>query len=377
MDTPDPAASRPRRRPLRCRASASRSQPAARRQASPSPSPSRSRSSSTFSSVRFGDLGRSSAVVLRQLSQETADGVTGEIEDALKTPYINVLLRTPQQQSDPLNLAAIEPTFEQALATMPFVSRFYVWSDVSTEHQGELLAYDRENEGFHSNLPEAAMVVQRLPRAGAAEARDQRLRGDHRRAAHAISRRSCGSSFPMRDKLTSFVAFRVDAERLRREFFPALVNEKLKSVEGPTGFPPLERDALRRRRAASSFRRDGVDPDGVRRRADVPAGVLRSRAGRRCRRRRGASSNAGASAPATATRPFPRSSTARARPQRALMATAGGGDGPQRLLRRARRGAGSARRRAEIELRVERVARPEDAAGADPAVRRDAGARAG
>jgi signal transduction histidine kinase len=46
--------------------------------------------------------------------------------------------------------------------------------------------------------------------------------------------------FPMRDKLTSFVAFRVDAERLRNEFFPSLVGEKLKSVEGPTGFPPLE-----------------------------------------------------------------------------------------------------------------------------------------
>ena len=61
------------------------------------------------------DLGRSSAVVLRQLSQETADGVTRKIEDTLKAPYINVLLRTPQAQSDPLNLAAIEPTFEQGL----------------------------------------------------------------------------------------------------------------------------------------------------------------------------------------------------------------------------------------------------------------------
>src|SRR6185436_653682 len=46
--------------------------------------------------------------------------------------------------------------------------------------------------------------------------------------------------FPARDKLTSFAAFRVDAEKLRNEFFPALVAEKLKSVEGPTGFPPLD-----------------------------------------------------------------------------------------------------------------------------------------
>jgi len=190
-----------------------------------------------FRSIR--DLGRSSAVVLRQLSQETAAGVTSEIEDALKKPYINVLLRTSQQQSDPLNLAAIEPTFEQALATMPFIGRFYVWSDVSAEHQGELLAYDRENEGFHSNLPEAAMVVQRLrelaPQKRAISVFEATI--DGRRTYFQAQLRFV---FPMRDKLTSFVAFRVDAERLRHEFFPTLVGEKLKSVEGPTGFPPLE-----------------------------------------------------------------------------------------------------------------------------------------
>jgi signal transduction histidine kinase len=186
----------------------------------------------------INDLGRSSAIVLRQLSQETAEGVTGEIEDTLKAPYINVLLRTPQQLSDPLNLAAIEPTFEQALATMPFVGRFYVWSDVSTEHRGELLAYDRENEGFHSNLPEADLVVQRFrelaPQKRAISVFEATI--DGRRSYFQAQLRFV---FPARDKLTSFAAFRVDSERLRGEFFPALVNEKLKSVEGPTGFPPL------------------------------------------------------------------------------------------------------------------------------------------
>jgi len=186
----------------------------------------------------INDLGRSSAIVLRQLSQETAEGVTREIEDTLKAPYINVLLRTPQQLSDPLNLAAIEPTFEQALATMPFVGRFYVWSDVSTEHRGELLAYDRENEGFHSNLPEADLVVQRFrelaPQKRAISVFEATI--DGRRSYFQAQLRFV---FPARDKLTSFAAFRVDSERLRGEFFPALVNEKLKSVEGPTGFPPL------------------------------------------------------------------------------------------------------------------------------------------
>jgi signal transduction histidine kinase len=190
-----------------------------------------------FRAIR--DLGRSSAVVLRQLSQETAEGITGEIENALKKPYINVLLRTSQQQSDTLNLAAMETTFEQALATMPFISRFYVWSDVSTEHRGELLAYDRENEGFHSNLPETAMVLRHFrelaPQKRAISVFEATL--DGRKTYFQAQLRFV---FPARDKLTSFAAFRVDAERLRNEFFPGLVGEKLKSVEGPTGFPPLE-----------------------------------------------------------------------------------------------------------------------------------------
>ena len=30
-------------------------------------------------------------------------------------------------------------------------------------------------------------------------------------------------TFPTRERLTSFVAFRVDADRLRRDFFPSLI----------------------------------------------------------------------------------------------------------------------------------------------------------
>ena len=191
-----------------------------------------------FQFKSIDDLGRSSAVVLRQLSQETADGVTRKIEDTLKAPYITVLLRTPQAQSDPLNLAAIEPTFEQGLGSMPFVSRFYVWSDVSTEHQGELLAYDRENEGFHSNLPEAELVVRRFRELATQKRAISVFEAtiDGRRSYFQAQLRFV---FPDRDKMTSFAAFRVDGDRLRTEFLPALVNDKLKSVEGPTGFPPL------------------------------------------------------------------------------------------------------------------------------------------
>src|SRR5205085_6193094 len=42
------------------------------------------------------DLGRSSTVVLQQLSQETAVTLHKDIEDSLKSPYINVLIRITQ-----------------------------------------------------------------------------------------------------------------------------------------------------------------------------------------------------------------------------------------------------------------------------------------
>src|ERR687887_734972 len=61
----------------------------------------------------ISDLGQSSAVVLRQLSEETADGLTQSLQDALKAPYINVMLRVAQTQTEPLDLAVIEPTLEQ------------------------------------------------------------------------------------------------------------------------------------------------------------------------------------------------------------------------------------------------------------------------
>src|SRR5256714_10447055 len=75
------------------------------------------------------DLGRSSAVVLRQLSQETANRLVKDIQDALKAPQIDVLLGITQQQAEPLDLPAIQKVFDNALDAQPFVTRLYVWSD--------------------------------------------------------------------------------------------------------------------------------------------------------------------------------------------------------------------------------------------------------
>src|SRR5215212_2646749 len=88
-------------------------------------------------------LSQSSAVVLRQLSQATADGLTQSLQDALKAPYINVLLRVSQAQTEPLDLGLIAPTLEHGLEAEPFVTRFYVWSDQTLDHHDQVLAYDR------------------------------------------------------------------------------------------------------------------------------------------------------------------------------------------------------------------------------------------
>ena len=186
----------------------------------------------------IADLGRSSAVVLRQLSQETAEGLTKNVEDALKMPYVNTMLGVPQQQTEPFNLPAIAKTFDEGLIAQPYVSRYYVWSDVTVEHHDELLAYDRDTHQFRAGVPEAGLLVQRFkalaPEKRAISIFEATLDG-HRSYFQAQLRWASAS----REVLTSFVAFRVDAERLRREYFPAFITAKLATVEGPTGFPPL------------------------------------------------------------------------------------------------------------------------------------------
>lgn len=183
-------------------------------------------------------LSQSSAVVLRQLSQETADGLTQGLQDALKAPYINVLLRVGQAQTEPLELGLIAPTFEQGLVAQPFVSRFYVWSDNTAEHRDEVLAYDRETHGFTADVREGPLIVKRFrelaPQKHAISLFDTLI--DGRKVYFQAQLRF---QTPARERLTSFVALRVDADRLERQFLPSFVRGHLKRGDGPTGFPAL------------------------------------------------------------------------------------------------------------------------------------------
>src|SRR5436190_274339 len=69
----------------------------------------------------IADLGSSSSVVLRQLSHETADGLTRTIEDTLKLPYVNTMLGVPQGQTEPFNLAAISRTLDAGFVAEPYI----------------------------------------------------------------------------------------------------------------------------------------------------------------------------------------------------------------------------------------------------------------
>jgi len=183
-------------------------------------------------------LSSSSAVILRQLSQETAGGAAQSLQDALKAPYINVLLRVSQAQTEPLDLGLIGPTLEQGLENEPFVQRFYVWSDQTVEHRDEVLAYDRDSHGFTTNVPEGPLLVKRFhelaPQKHAISVFEAMIDGRRTYFQGQLRFR-----FPARDKLTSFVALRVDAASLRREFLPAFMTARLKTVEGPTDLPRL------------------------------------------------------------------------------------------------------------------------------------------
>jgi signal transduction histidine kinase len=187
----------------------------------------------------LSDLGQASAVVLRQLSQETADAVTNDLQAALRTPRTEVLLKIFQYQTEPLDLPVIQTTLNQGLDTEPFVDGFYVWSDATTEHRGDLLSFDRRTRRFVTNPPEAKLLVDQFKAMAPAQRAIAVFKAplDGRPTYFLAQLRF---TFPSRDRMTSFVALRVDAERLRTTFIPQIVARRLAKVEGPTGFPPLD-----------------------------------------------------------------------------------------------------------------------------------------
>jgi signal transduction histidine kinase len=204
-----------------------------------------------FQFKSLNDIEETSAVVLRQLSSDTAESLTRAIEDYLKRPHISVLLRITAGRTEPLDLNYIEPIFNDGLLESPFVESFFVWTE----------------RGPRSNQ---WLVFDQASRAHPAGDLDRRFREDEvvgakllgrfrelvelRRAIVAFTEIINGRPYyvqaqlrfegPARERMTSVVAFAVDAEKLRTQFIPAVMSDWLASVQQPSGFPHLETEVL-------------------------------------------------------------------------------------------------------------------------------------
>lgn len=196
----------------------------------------------------LSDIETTSAVILRQLSSDTADGLAKTFEETLKRPYLNVLLGVPQARVEPVDLAWIDPIVEEGLRESPFVEAFWVWSEAPSPLANRWMVFD------HNSLSAA-------PQAGDHRFREDPVLGEtmlarirpmvsYRRAIVAFTASIKGRqkyiqaqvrfTSPARERLSSLVALVVDAERLRAEFLPGLVRDRMATVEQPTGFPQLQ-----------------------------------------------------------------------------------------------------------------------------------------
>jgi signal transduction histidine kinase len=203
-----------------------------------------------FQFKSLNDIETTSAVVLRQLSSETADSLTRAIEDYMKRPHISVLLRIQQRQTEPLDLPFIEPVLNDALAESPFVESFFVWTEVGPQ-ANKWLVFDHASKA----LPSGAVERFREDKiVGAQLLRRLRELVKTKRAIVAFTETINGRPHyvqaqlryegPARERMTSVIAFAVDAERLRAEFIPAVLRDWLASVQQPSGFPHLETEVL-------------------------------------------------------------------------------------------------------------------------------------
>jgi signal transduction histidine kinase len=199
----------------------------------------------------LADLEATSAVVLRQLSTDTAESLTRALEDHLKRPHISVLLRIPQARTEPLDFAWVDPIMANALEESPFVESFYVWTERGPQ-ANRWLSFDKASAAqppsgpIHRFREDAELGRRLLPRL--------REMAKMRMAIVAFTDDSDGHKHyvqaqlrfegPARQRMTSVIAFAVDADQLRAQYVPALLRDRLATVQQPTGFPPLEIEVL-------------------------------------------------------------------------------------------------------------------------------------
>ena len=197
------------------------------------------------------DIEKISTTVLRQLSSDTADSLVETVEGYLKLPYFNVLLRIPQTRVEPLDLPFIEPVMRDALVESPYVTSFFVWTERGPR-SNTWLAYDQQSlappagdlEGrFREDRVVGSKLLPRLRQLVktrmAIVAFTEVING----RTYYVQAQLRFESFA-RERMTSVVGLVVDTERLRTQFIPALLRDRLANVQQPVGFPSLEAAVL-------------------------------------------------------------------------------------------------------------------------------------
>jgi signal transduction histidine kinase len=187
--------------------------------------------------------------VLRQLSHDTADSFGRHIEEQLKRPHIDLLLRPGQQgRLEPPDLAWIDAIFAEGLAGSSFIEELWLWSENPAARLDKFLVYDRRSlqepsgdidRRFRESPERLAQLVPML-----------REMGEQRRAIVAFPAVIDGRrkyvqvqlrfNSATRERIIGFLGFMADAEHLRTVYFPALIQKRLREVQQPRGFPPLE-----------------------------------------------------------------------------------------------------------------------------------------
>ena len=197
----------------------------------------------------LNDLEATSAVVLRQLSSDTADSMAKTVEESLKRPHISVLLRRAAgAHGAARHRRSSRRCCTDGLTESPFIDEFYVWSAEPSANGlgGRWLVFDRASAT--QNGPARRAASTRTPRFGDrllpqapadvdAAPGDRRL---HRRRStagqHYIQAQLRWAS-PARERLTSLMAFAVDAERLRTRVLPVAAARRVSPAAAADRLP--------------------------------------------------------------------------------------------------------------------------------------------
>lgn len=202
-----------------------------------------------FQFKALDDIEETSSVVLRQLSRDTADSLTREIEEALKRPHIDLLLRPGQQaRLNPPDFGWLDTVFGEGMAANEFIEELWFWSEAADGYEDKFLVFDRgslqtqpsDGDGrFHESPTRHAQIVPLVRKLGA-----------ERRAIVAFPlvvdgrakyvQLQLGFQEPGRERVRRLLGFMVDRDELRTSYFPGLIQRRLAQVQQPIGFPPLE-----------------------------------------------------------------------------------------------------------------------------------------